>query len=212
MLRAVFFDVGGTLIHTDPRTWLPPVLARFGAKADWRRLPQAAREAYAFYEAHHLAARDREAAIALWREFDRRLLAGLGVKNPERIADWLVEHWRDPGLWPRTPGTPEVLAELCRRGLRLAAVSNWDVLLPEILAAMGLAGYFERIYASAALGVPKPDPAIYQRALAELGLRPEEVLFVGDRPEPDYEAPKRLGMRALLVRPEEGILPVLKAL
>ncbi len=212
MVRAVFFDVGGTLIHTDPRTWLPRVLERFSETADWHRLPQAAREAYAFYEAHHMAARDREAAIALWREFDRRLLAGLGVKDPERIADWLVENWRDPDLWPKTPGTPEVLAELRRRGLRLAAVSNWDVLLPEILEAMGLAGFFERIYASALLGVQKPDPAIYQRALAEFELRPGEVLFVGDRPDADYEAPKKLGMRALLVRPEEGIVPVLKAL
>ncbi len=212
MVRAVFFDVGGTLIHTDPRTWLPRVLERFSETADWHRLPQAAREAYAFYEAHHMAARDREAAIALWREFDRRLLAGLGVLDPERIADWLVENWRDPDLWPKTPGTPEVLAELRRRGLRLAAVSNWDVLLPEILEAMGLAGFFERIYASALLGVQKPDPAIYQRALAEFELRPGEVLFVGDRPDADYEAPKKLGMRALLVRPEEGIVPVLKAL
>jgi len=212
MVRAVFFDVGGTLIHTDPRTWLPRVLERFGETADWRRLPQAAREAYAFYEAHHMAARDREAAIALWREFDRRLLAGLGILDPERIADWLVENWRDPDLWPKTPGTPEVLAELRRRGFRLAAVSNWDVLLPEILEAMGLAGFFEGIYASAALGVQKPDPAIYQRALAELELSPGEVLFVGDRPDADYEAPKKLGMRALLVRPEEGIVPVLKAL
>ena len=212
MIEAVFFDVGGTLIHTDPRTWLPPVLARFGAEADWRRLEEAARSAYAYYERHHMEATDRERALRLWHEFDRRILAGLGVSEPERIADWLVGHWRDPGLWPRTPGTPEVLEALRDRGLRLAAVSNWDALLPEILEAMGLAGYFEAVLASAREGVAKPDPAIYRRALDRLGLPPERVLFVGDRPETDLEAPSRLGMRALLVRPEVGIRPVLAAL
>ncbi len=212
MPEAVFFDVGGTLVHTDPRTWLPPVLERFGERADWRRLRSAAESAYAYYNAHHMAATDRERAIRLWWEFDRRLLAGLGVNDPERIADWLVANWRDPGLWPRTPGTPEVLDELKRRGLRLAAVSNWDVLLPDILEAMGLAPYFEGIYASAALGVAKPDPGIYRRALQDLGLAPGAVLFVGDNPEADKAGPERLGMRALLVTPKEGIAPVLAAL
>ncbi len=212
MTEAVFFDVGGTLIHTDPRTWLPPVLERFGVEADWRRLRPAAEAAYAYYERHHMEATDREQAIRLWHEFDRRLLAGLGVREPERIADWLVAHWRDPGLWPRTPGTPEVLVRLKERGLKLAAVSNWDALLPEILAAMGLAEYFDAVLASAVEGVQKPDPEIYRRALARVGVNPERVLFVGDRPEPDKEAPERLGMRALLVRPEVGIRPVLDVL
>ncbi len=212
MVRAVFFDAGGTLIHTDPRTWLPPVLARFGERADWSRIKEAVLPAYAYYEDEHLKATDEEKARRLWHETDRRLLEGLGVGQAEAIADWLVEHWEQPGLWPRTPGTPEVLEELKKRGLRLAVVSNWDVLLPRVLASMGLLPYFDAVFASAALGVKKPDPAIYAHALKALGVEPEEVLFVGDRPDADVEVPRQLGMQALLVDPRTGIVPVLDVL
>jgi len=212
MTKAVFFDAGGTLIHTDPRTWLPPVLELFGESADWSRIKEAILPAYAYYDEEHLKATDEERAKRLWYETDRLLLEGLGVKRAEEIARWLVENWRSPSLWPKTPGTPEVLAELKSRGLVLAVVSNWDVLLPEVLSLMGVSPYLDAVFVSAALGVKKPDPAIYERALAELGLSPEEVLFVGDRPDADYEVPRRLGMKALLVSPEEGIRPVIMAL
>lgn len=208
MIEAVFFDAGGTLIHTDPRTWLPPVLERFGERADWARLPEVLPPLFYWYDEAHLAADTREKAVALWREFDRRLLLGLGVKRAEAIADWLVEHWAGEDLWPRTPGTPEVIHELKARGYRLAVVSNWDVLLPEILEAMGLDGVFEAVVVSAALGVKKPHPAIYQAALDAMGVVPERVLFVGDRVDADVEAPKKLGMQAMQVAPETGLWPV----
>ena len=200
------------MINSDPRFWLGPVLQRFGEKADWRRLHEALRSAFAYYEEAHLHATDEEKAREIWRETDLRLLRGLGVKRAEAVADWLVTHWEEPGLWPKTPGTPEVLEELKKRGLRLAVVSNWDVLLPRVLAAMGLLPYFDAVFASAALGVKKPDPAIYAHALKALDLRPEEVLFVGDRPDADVEMPRRLGMRSLQVEPRTGIWPVLDVL
>ncbi len=212
MIEAVFFDVGGTLIHTDPRTWLPSVLDELGEKADWSKLREALVPAYEYYNAHHMQARSREEAISLWRNFDRMLLAGLGVKEPDRVADWLVAHWHSQALWPKTPGTPEVLETLKRRGMRLAAVSNWDVLLPEILEVMDLAKYFDAIVPSAAVGVAKPEPAIYRIALESVGVSPERVLFVGDNEENDHDAPRALGMHAVLTDPYRGLEPVLDVL
>ena len=212
MIEVVFFDAGGTLIHTDPRTWLPGVLGRFDEEADWSRLPEVLPPLFYWYDEAHLAADTPEKAVELWREFDRRLLLGLGVKRAKEIADWLVEHWAEEDLWPRTPGTPEVIHALKARGFRLAVVSNWDVLLPEILRAMGLDGAFEAVVVSAALGVKKPHPEIYRAALDAMGVAPERVLFVGDRPDADVEAPKKLGMQALQVTPETGLWPVLERL
>lgn len=58
---------------------------------------------------------------------------------------------------------------------------------------------FRAFYSSCYLGVSKPDPRIYERALDISRLRPEECLFVDDR-SMNLEAAHRLGMRTILCR------------
>ena len=45
----------------------------------------------------------------------------------------------------------------------------------------------------------KPDPRIYTATLGRMGLAAPDVLFIGDNPENDITAPRRLGMQALHV-------------
>jgi putative hydrolase of the HAD superfamily len=47
----------------------------------------------------------------------------------------------------------------------------------------GLRAYFKVAFSSCYVGLRKPDPAIYRRALDILGTAPERVLFIDDRPE-----------------------------
>jgi putative hydrolase of the HAD superfamily len=59
-------------------------------------------------------------------------------------------------------------------------VSNWDHRLPSLLGQMGLAGYFETVVYSAAVGVEKPHPGIFAQALSVLGVTAARTLHVGD--------------------------------
>ncbi len=191
MIRAVFFDVGNTLILASPRFWLLPLLEERGLKpkGDPRR---AALEAFRFYEENHLLARSREEALRLWEAFHIRLLTGLGLgEEAKGLARYFVEHWDDPRFWPLVPGAREVLEALKARGYPLAVVSNWDGLLPEVLEAVGLRPYFDHLAVSALVGVAKPDPRLFQEALLALGVAPGEALHIGDS-EAD-----RLGAEAL---------------
>ncbi|MDD4566606.1 HAD family hydrolase [Methanoculleus chikugoensis] len=52
---------------------------------------------------------------------------------------------------------------------------------------------------SSDLGYQKPDPRIYAAALGRMRLSAPEVLFIGDNPGNDVDAPRRLGMQALHV-------------
>ena len=52
----------------------------------------------------------------------------------------------------------------------------------------------DTILISGALGVRKPDPAIFRRALGELNARPEHTLFVGDDPVNDMEGAATAGL------------------
>jgi HAD superfamily hydrolase (TIGR01662 family) len=101
------------------------------------------------------------------------------------------------------PDVVATLEELQHRGLRLGLVSN-AAYLPRLmnaqLAALGLAKYFSGVTFSSEVGVRKPHPAIYQDALAKVGVEPSRALFVGDRVREDVQGPQSLGMRAVLLR------------
>jgi HAD superfamily hydrolase (TIGR01549 family) len=80
----------------------------------------------------------------------------------------------------------------------LAVVSNF--FLPgwpqQVLAEFGLGQYFQFVIDSAAVGAKKPEPGIYQAALAQAAVAPAEVLFIGDDYERDVLMPRQLGMQA----------------
>lgn len=88
------------------------------------------------------------------------------------------------------------LRRLRARGLRLGVVSNAWPSLRIRLATAGLDALLDAVVVSAELGVPKPDPAIYRRALAELAVPAADVLFVDDDPV-NVAAARRLGMQAV---------------
>ena len=50
------------------------------------------------------------------------------------------------------------------------------------------------IFISEQIGISKPNPKLYQRALSDLNLKPAEALYVGDRPRHDIDPPNRIGM------------------
>jgi FMN phosphatase YigB (HAD superfamily) len=64
-----------------------------------------------------------------------------------------------------------------------------------------LAQYFDVLIDSKLVGFEKPDPRIFQPALAGLGVAPEEALYVGDLYEVDVIGARRAGMAAVLLDP-----------
>ena len=123
------------------------------------------------------------------------------------LTDDDVRLYARESLWERElTVTPEVLAvldELRAGPLKLGIVSN--TALPEWLLApeferQGLAERVDTIVLSSEVGKRKPHPAIFERAVAEIGVAPERALFVGDRRYQDVLGAKRAGMRTVLAR------------
>lgn len=73
---------------------------------------------------------------------------------------------------------------------RLFAISNGNA----DLAAIGLAGFFERALAARDAGMLKPDPRIFGLLLQQAGLRPERAVHVGDDAVADVEGARRAGV------------------
>lgn len=75
----------------------------------------------------------------------------------------------------------------------LVLVSNFYGNVSAVLADFDLLRYFPKIIESAVVGVRKPDPAIFQMGVDALGLKPEEVLVVGDSLKKDILPAESIG-------------------
>jgi putative hydrolase of the HAD superfamily len=83
-------------------------------------------------------------------------------------------------------------------GYRLAVLSNGDSgQQRRKLERTGIASCFESVVISGDLGVSKPHPDIFRRSLQELGVSAREAVYVGDHLEADALGAKEVGMWAI---------------
>jgi HAD superfamily hydrolase (TIGR01509 family) len=191
-LGAVTVDGYGTLLHlTDPVPSLRQALAARGIERSGGEIGAAFRAEVGYYRPHAIEGRDPASLAVLRHDCVAVFLGALGdpLQPQEFVDDFMAALVFEP-----VPGAAETVTGLRARGLRLGVVANWDCALPEHLAAAGLAGCFDTIVTSARAGAAKPDPAIFELALRELGIRPERALHVGDE-QIDEEGARAAGLR-----------------
>jgi len=92
---------------------------------------------------------------------------------------------------------------------KLGIVSNFAIpeCVDKLLERHGLAGFFDVVVVSGAVNKRKPSVEIFKHALGHLGVKPEEVVFVGDTVDADIQGPKAVGMRTIYIerRPQENV-------
>jgi phosphoglycolate phosphatase len=97
-------------------------------------------------------------------------------------------------------GARETLAELSRRGYRLAVASNKPARFSEpLLDSLGMLAVLDSVQGPDRAGSTKPDPAMIHACLADMGLDAGTALYVGDMAL-DVESGRRAGVAVVLVR------------
>ncbi len=94
----------------------------------------------------------------------------------------------------------ETLECLKERGYRLGIIANQVAGTAQRLDTWGLLKYIDILAASAELGVAKPDPLIFEKALELAGCQPKNSVMVGDRLDNDILPAKVLGMGTVWIR------------
>lgn len=186
MIRALFFDLDGTLIDLRG-PWLRCVE---GFMMSRQRVLSPEARAGLLGE----IANEGESPY-----LDRRLLArviaqeypDLGM-SPAGIAAELAA--RLPGCIEPKPAVVEMLGELSGR-YKTAIVSNGSRRVQRAkIERAGLKGAVGRVFLSGEMGVRKPDPAIFRRALEWAEVVAGEALIVGDHPYEDIRGGQRAGL------------------
>ncbi len=198
-LRAVLFDVGGTLLHM-PRAAeeiLAELCLRMGLAISPDEARAACRASERFYSRHYLGYTGNQGSF--WHRYHSAALEQLGIEDPDgKRAEYLSHGFGREGVWRAYPDAPRVCERLRAAGIRLAAVSNGPATVRDLLEQAGLLPFFDAVLASQALGIEKPDPRVFQAALEAVGVDAGEAVFVGDLYDVDV-----VGARAA------GIVPVL---
>lgn len=193
-IKAVFFDVGNTLLFPTPALMLRALHER-NIVPSTQILRQIERRTKREFDA--LKNGDRAVDHGFWQIYYSHLLEELGVQDAAICAD-LVACTRISGNWQDIrPGTRDVLLRLARNR-RLGVISNADGKIAAVLEHCGIADCFETITDSGIVGKEKPDPAIFEAALRSLGVTAQESLYTGDVYSVDYLGATACGMHAVL--------------
>jgi len=89
---------------------------------------------------------------------------------------------------------------LHQEGFKLGLISNGKSPFQERnFNSLGISGFFDTVIVSAAVGLRKPDRAIFELAVQELGIRLPEAIFVGDNPIADIQGSKQAGMHSVYI-------------
>ena len=204
-VQAVLLDFSNTLFQMiDLETWLRRVgtaigrlaaLEKPGAVAEISdrlraafRLPSVA----ALQEGRDLSSdQHRRAMWGWWQQVDF-------LRGAEEAA---YRELTAPDAWVPYPDTEPVLRALRDRGLRIAVVSDfaWD--LRTHLVHHGLDALIDTCVISYEQGREKPDPQLFLKACADLGVDPRATLMVGDNPVRDGGA-AACGLRTYILPAE----------
>jgi len=193
-LKAIFFDVGNTLLFPDRKHILAPLHQRKQSPSldQWHAIERKTKK-----EFDDILQHDGKADHGFWYLFYSHLLPELGVHD-DALRDTLVNATRISANWcDIRPGTRETLLRLGRR-YPLAVISNADGKIADVLNRCGIADCFQQITDSGLVGYEKPHPAIFKAALHAMNVSPEQSLYVGDVFSVDYAGATRAGMQAIL--------------
>jgi len=127
------------------------------------------------------------------------VLAAFAPGRFDAFFDAVYRHFEDPPTWEVFQDVAPALSALRGLGCSLGIVSNFDSRVLRILEGLDLAPWFASVTLSSQVGVTKPDPAIFARALARHWADGAPAFHVGDSPVEDGEGARAAGLRAVLI-------------
>ncbi len=199
---AVLFDAGGVLVLPDP-TVIAPLLAYYGGDAS---LDTHRRAHYAGMRAKS----DVAASETVWAPYNEAYVATVGVRPDDRAeAAQVFDGARHAPLWRwMIPETRVALDAMAAAGVPMGVVSNASgqiegILIREV-CQVGPGDHVEMrcIVDSHVVGVAKPDPAIFDHALAFFAeFDRSRIAYVGDSVTMDIAASSAAGLHPILLDP-----------
>ncbi|MGA2477486.1 MAG: HAD family hydrolase [Spirochaetia bacterium] len=208
--EAILFDLWGTLIHSDGGFNPGQGNAAFlKGCVNPRAATLEQVEALGTRVITGLEKREDVAAL----EFTQASLLSiigdsLGLRFPRGLQEAEWDFWSAALNITLIEGVRDLLSFLRRLGIRMGVVSNSSfstATLERELDRHGIRHEFAFVISSAEYGVRKPDPIIFEVALARLGIPAESAWFAGDNVEYDVMGARAAGIFPVAFNPRAPI-------
>jgi len=204
-IKAVLFDMGGTLIKYDvvhAGEIFQRILVSLGISRSLDEIKtafvNAGKEAK---DLNLLSSFGKMECEEYWNQWDSLVLKHLGIAEYAELAKTVQSKWFDFVNFTLHPEVRDVLITLQQRGLKLGLISTaYEEEIHFILEKVN----FEKATFDIIVGVDtikkvKPNPDIFKHAISKLNVKPEEAMFIGDNVEADYKGAESVGIHALLI-------------
>jgi epoxide hydrolase-like predicted phosphatase len=203
-VKAVLFDLGGTLIKTSPVSEIfKTILENLGIKRSTEEIEKARRAAEKQFDMEEMPILGDE----FWLLWNTKVLEHLEIHGDTRyLAERISKQWWHYSGVELFPDVEKTLKLLRKKGLKVGLVTNGlESDIREVLPRVGLTAFFDVEVTSSIVGKVKPHREIFLHALEKLGVKPQEAMYVGDMVENDYRGARGCGLKALLIDREENV-------
>ncbi len=213
--QVIFLDAVGTLfgVRGSVGEMYLNVTRRFDVELEPDRLDQAF---YASFKAapsmafpNLLSADLPQHEYAWWQAVAEDTFKRAGIYT--EFADFptffsqLYAYFESAEPWYVYPDTIQFLDYCRQQAVPLGVISNFDSRIHTVLAALKLTPYFESFTISTEAGVAKPEPFIFQQALAKHNCSPAVAWHIGDSYREDYLGATAAGISAFWLRRGQGL-------
>ncbi|HEX4122411.1 MAG TPA: HAD-IA family hydrolase [Verrucomicrobiae bacterium] len=194
-IRAVTFDVGGTLIEPWPSVGhiYAEIAKRHGINVAAEKLERQFATAWK-------AKKNFGYSMAEWSDLVTQSFAEVTPPPGDALFSDLYREFASATAWRIFDDVVPCLRSLKGRGLKLGIISNWDDRLRPLLGALELEKYFDAVLVSSEVRHHKPDSRLFEAAAARLGEPAETILHIGDSAGEDLQGARGAGFKALLLR------------
>ncbi len=191
MIKAVLWDMDGTLVDSLPLHWRA-----------WRQIAEAEGFPLAYDQFIGTLGKRNDEILQGWfgPAMDTATRSRLGLAKEARYRELV----RSEGIAP-LPGAAEWIARLRAAGWKQAIATSAPRLNEEaVVDALGLAGLFDARVSAEDVTHGKPHPEVFLTAAARLGVPPDRAIVVEDAAA-GIEAGRRAGMRTIGVSPHDHL-------
>ncbi len=195
-LKAIFLDIDDTLYSTSEFAKMArrnsiKTLVELGVKMSKEKLLRELNEVIEEFSSNHDGHYDK-----LLLRIPPSRWQGL---NPAVLVAGAVVAYHDTKFRHLKPyeDVVEALKILARTDIILGVISSGlTVKQAEKLVRLNILQYLQpnAIFISDQIGVNKPNEKLYRRALNDMGLAPQEAMYIGDNPITDIDPPNNIGM------------------